>query len=861
MTVLAPAAAANPFLALRSFRREDAAAFFGRDADLVLVQSRLFSSRCTLLFAASGVGKSSFLDAKLTPAVESQWQVVTHRAWATDAPLPGLLTSIDKAAGPAAAGGAGGLLDHVGRLLAVPGRPRGCLIVLDQFEEVFQHWRDSKALDAFASEVAGLVHASGLEARVLISMREEFLGELSLFDNLIPDLFNNCYRLKNATRAEAEEIITRTAMLRGVDCGDGIEPLLDDLVGSASRFTASQSAGPRPDGEGSPRSRIPMPFLQIVCYRLWRQQMGGAGRTAARFLERPPGPVRAELEAYCREKLQALSVAEQDLASAAFGFLMTRSGAKMAYPVDVLAQQARVDEPALLAVLQKLSDENVRILRAVPGHDAKPWFELYHDLYARFLSDWKRERDAARELKENWKWRVVVAVLLVGSAVIVAGLAIWRADAERQRLIADQAREKNRALASRLQFVAGVTPESKEFTSRGIRYAVESFARVPTPDLRTTLLNALQAPVVETDRAVLANVELATISPDGRFLAWVAPDGVMLKGLPGGTPIGFVDRTALVSAIAFSPDSATLAVAAWDGKIDLVSSATAKVMTTIDVVKAGLITAIAYGPDGKTIAAAADTYDDTQHLVQVHPVAPGPPVATITQKAAATGLAFSPDGRYLLAGSGDATARVVDLAGGSQYAYAQRSSIIAVAVAPDSRTCATSGTDGVVQIAELPAGKPIPLTGKSSAAAATLAFSPKGRYLATGQVLWDLVSRTGQPLEISGSINAIAFTPDEQIVVATSNEGTFVVSTARRTALARLSSEPSRMIAFGANGDWFAIKAGDVAKVYRIRRSGAPAAATDAELEAQACALATTADTTEVKSFLGAEPALGCVAR
>ena len=106
---------------------------------------------------------------------------------------------------------------------------RGCLVVLDQFEEVFQHWRDSKALDEFAREVARLVHTPGLEARVLISMREEFLGELSLFDNLIPDLFNNCYRLKNATLGEAEEIITRTAMLCGVECGPGLDALLADL--------------------------------------------------------------------------------------------------------------------------------------------------------------------------------------------------------------------------------------------------------------------------------------------------------------------------------------------------------------------------------------------------------------------------------------------------------------------------------------------------------------------------------------------------------------------------------------------------------------------------------------------------------
>ena len=130
--------------------------------------------------------------------------------------------------------------DQAARVIAERGAGRGCLFMLDQFEEVFQHWRDSKALDEFAAEIARLVHVPGIETRVLISMREEFLGELSIFDNLIPDLFNNCYRLKNATRAEAEDIIMRTALTRKVETGPGLEPLVEDLVSAASRMAPAR---------------------------------------------------------------------------------------------------------------------------------------------------------------------------------------------------------------------------------------------------------------------------------------------------------------------------------------------------------------------------------------------------------------------------------------------------------------------------------------------------------------------------------------------------------------------------------------------------------------------------------------------
>lgn len=388
----------NPFLALRPFERKDAKRFYGRDSDLVLVQSRLYSSRATLLFAGSGVGKTSFLNARLRPALEGHWFLATHRGWAASPPLEALQSSI-AAAAPSLQIAQLRPLAQLERIVEEAGAARECLLILDQFEEVFQHWRDSKALDEFASEIARVVHAPTIDGRVLFSMREEFLGELSLFDNLIPDLFNNCYRLKNPTRAETEEIIQKTAFSeQRVECGPGLEPLLDDLLA-----TPRLSTTPATPPELSARSRVPMPFLQIVCHGLWEEQLGNRHPPSipysSRFVEsHSPGLAAAELEAYCRKKLEGLASDEQDLASAAFGFLMTPGGAKMAYPVDVLASQAKVAEAPLRDVLRKLCAPDVRILREIPaGSDGKPWFELYHDLYARFLSDWKRTHDQVRD--------------------------------------------------------------------------------------------------------------------------------------------------------------------------------------------------------------------------------------------------------------------------------------------------------------------------------------------------------------------------------------------------------------------------------------------------------------------------------
>ena len=68
LAVAPPIEAGNPFRGLAQYQRNDP--LFARDKDTELIQSRLWSSRVTIMFAGSGVGKSSFLNAKLIPSLE-----------------------------------------------------------------------------------------------------------------------------------------------------------------------------------------------------------------------------------------------------------------------------------------------------------------------------------------------------------------------------------------------------------------------------------------------------------------------------------------------------------------------------------------------------------------------------------------------------------------------------------------------------------------------------------------------------------------------------------------------------------------------------------------------------------------------
>jgi hypothetical protein len=388
----------NPFLALRSYTRADAGRFFGRDADLVILKSRLLSGRSTLLFAASGAGKTSFLNARLHPAVEADWLVIPHSDWAAEPPLTAVRAKTRQALAAAGFGTVSGERSIPEMLQSSKEGsakgPRRFLFMLDQFEELFQHWRDVPAIDAFAGEIARVTEMPQVDARVLFSMREEFLGELSLFDLLIPDLFGNSYRLKNPSRDQCEDIIEHTA---GKTSESGLQGLLDDLIGCG----LAASAQP---GISSVRNRIALPFLQIACYRIWDEDLTAAPEGAEFLGGYEKGRAERELRSYCTETLERLltSDEERDLASDAFGYLMTRRGAKMAYELDNLADHMKRPKDELKLVLEKLSQPDVRILREFQGGSSdSQWFELYHDLYASFLFDWKAKHDEGRRTKEK----------------------------------------------------------------------------------------------------------------------------------------------------------------------------------------------------------------------------------------------------------------------------------------------------------------------------------------------------------------------------------------------------------------------------------------------------------------------------
>jgi hypothetical protein len=291
----APPTSASPFPGLVPYSEENAAYFFGRDHDRAIISANLQASRLTVLYGASGVGKSSVLRAgvvhtlrrqarqQLESGVTPENLVVEFATWRDD-PIAGLaaalktsvrLTTLDPMPSPPPA------TERLDELLAQwTERLDGhLLIVLDQFEEYFLYHGREDAENTFAVQFPRAVNAPDLQANFLISIREDALAKLDRFKGRIPNLFGNYLRIRHLDREAGGQAITEP-IRKYNSLGDGrkpvtiepelVEKVLDQvrtgelIVGQSGRGGSTDS-----DRDGD---LIETPYLQLVMSRLWREE-------------------------------------------------------------------------------------------------------------------------------------------------------------------------------------------------------------------------------------------------------------------------------------------------------------------------------------------------------------------------------------------------------------------------------------------------------------------------------------------------------------------------------------------------------------------------------------------------------------
>jgi WD40 repeat protein len=780
----------SPYKGLVPYEIEDEPFFFGRSLDRKILAANLRSSRLTLVYGASGVGKSSLLRAGVAADLEAQAlrnlarrhsvgaALLIFSTWKDD-PVVGLIAALDQLAarfnprGPVspalAPGTPGSLLDAIRRTSE---RLQGdCLIMLDQFEEYFVYHDREDAEDSFARELPRVLDEPGVPAHFLIAMREDALANLDQFKQRIPGLFENRFRIEHLTREQGRAAIVeplerwwelRHQRVRAEPAL--VDRVLADVWAGRDYFQAEtgapgESVAPG-DGPAGTSWHIEAPFLQLVMEYVWNQEAATVepGQPFALRLETLTTTLKGVTQIvrqYTHGKMDHLPPEQQELAAQAIKFLVTPTGGKIAYALGDLASLIEVPPQQVRDLVANLEGD-ARILRRAgpaPGrHDPEGMrYEIFHDALATSLLDWRRQYLAQQQLKrarikDRQRLRtllgrgaivaflgLVVAAVVVSTQINSANTAAWEAGLERAAALT-QAQAANAEAALAQSEAAQAQAEATRAQADAARASAEAAQR------------AAEAKVAEA-RTIIQQQDRSI--PHLR---------AVMRG-----------HTGIVNSAVFSRDGRRVLTASADGSARLWEADTGNPLIEFaehtDAIGAAVNMA-AFSPDGSRVATAGA--DGTTRIW----TSDGRLIAKLVEPLAIRTAAFSPDGSRVLTLAADGTARVWDpVTGRLVLTLTEQGGISAALFSPDGSQVVIAAADGTLPIRDASSGDQIGALRGHTARALVMVFSQDGRYLASKAAdgtarVWDV--RTATPVRtltgLDPSAAALAFSSDATLL-------------------------------------------------------------------------------------------------
>ena len=218
----------------RPFSRNDEWVFFGRDADIENLLTKINVEKTIVLYGKSGLGKTSLLNAGVLPKLEKRYLIIPlrfgthtlgdikHPLDILDQRLSGLLhreSFLNKIEPEDIS-----LWQYIKNLQIASQDHLAFLLVFDQFEELFTY---PQGVDEFAEALAEVLYnrmpknferalrlATGknadlltpeqwelfehpLDLKVLMAIRSDRMSLLDRFSSHLPNILKNCYELKH----------------------------------------------------------------------------------------------------------------------------------------------------------------------------------------------------------------------------------------------------------------------------------------------------------------------------------------------------------------------------------------------------------------------------------------------------------------------------------------------------------------------------------------------------------------------------------------------------------------------------------------------------------------------------------------
>jgi murein DD-endopeptidase MepM/ murein hydrolase activator NlpD len=440
----------NPYIGPRPFERQDSKLFFGRSQEANELLSLIVANRAVVLYAPSGAGKTSLLNALVVPLLEKEGGLQVYPfarvrgpalagidpadvpnlyvfysllSWCGSAADPQMLAKqtipqflaspLAEVQEPAAAED---VVYSIGEFLVEPtvepadeeGLPPARVLIFDQFEELFttfpERWRDREGL---FNQLEKALHDDPL-LRVVFSLREDYVALLDPYAPLMPKSLRTRFRLERMRPEAALAAVRNPLRGTGREFAPGVaEQLVEDL--RKVRVQAATGETMTVTGEF-----IEPVQLQVVCQNLWQDLPAGVNTITQEHLKTYGNVTQALSRFYERAVSQVVAATRLEESVLRDWFartLITPAGTRgTVYRGQV--ETGGISNEAIDLL------ENQHIIRGEWRAGAR-WYELTHD---RLIEPIQGANRAWREKQRQVQRRRVTA--WIGGAAALVGVVL-----------------------------------------------------------------------------------------------------------------------------------------------------------------------------------------------------------------------------------------------------------------------------------------------------------------------------------------------------------------------------------------------------------------------------------------------------
>ncbi|MGD1108638.1 MAG: YCF48-related protein [Terracidiphilus sp.] len=370
--------------------------FFGRESASVALTDQILANRLIIVYAKSGLGKTSLLNAGVAPRLREAGslplfvRVNDIKSGPLLSVLEGVRAEAERQQVEYVPGDTSSLWSFFktvefwrNDLLLTP------VLILDQFEELFT-LQSQEAREGFLSELGyllrgvappsqpkmeSIVSEGPPSIRVVLSLREDFLGLLEEASDHIPEILDHRYRLAPLIYEMASKAITGPAAIESGDVATRAFRLEPQVVTSILDYLTKSTSAAR----GTAVRHVEPFHLQLICQRIERiaaaKQKASSGEIVVSFKDLGGDAALAEtLESFYTDAIRSLPARYLRGAARVLceQYLISPEGRRLSVEERELLRQLKLPRETLSQLVER------RLLRTDRRSDST-YYELSHD--------------------------------------------------------------------------------------------------------------------------------------------------------------------------------------------------------------------------------------------------------------------------------------------------------------------------------------------------------------------------------------------------------------------------------------------------------------------------------------------------